>query len=561
MANVMLNSQKNFVEYLEQVDTLVKEAQLDKSKANFIKSIKEQELLVPVVGGFSAGKSTAINAFLGEDILSVAITPETALATELRYTQGVSYAEAVKENGKAEKIELDKFGTLKERAGEFQFVRLYLNNEKLEQIQPLILVDMPGFDSPLELHNKAIMEYLARGVHFVILESVENGTIAMSIKKHIDNLLALGREFSFCLSKGDLRSKDEIDEVRQNIAQDLEAEFGYEKPITLLSKKDSTAFGKLIAEINAESIFERLFKDELKIDFIDTKSSLQTKISALQASKDEAQNALKELEQALKSIARTKENLAKDNPIDIQAAVSATLNAVDRALIADMGSLAKLATNNQQALANEVGEVVRSTLLNEFSKQSKSQIQSLINAYKIELSGLNLSSFKVDTAWLDNSLNALSKNLNNISISTQDNSAFLGIIGIALKQIASVVSKIVVFPWLKVALSVITPLIAPLINLFRGKSVDEDELKAQILPKIRAELESQITQAYSEQAEALQEVIAVSLENKFKEKQDEIDKAQAEKEQIASELETKIQGLNTINTNLEKLANQYLYAE
>ena len=88
MAKTMLNSQKNFVEYLEQVNALVKEAGLDKSKDTLIKLVKEQELLVPVVGGFSAGKSTAINAFLGEDILSVAITPETALATELRYTDG-----------------------------------------------------------------------------------------------------------------------------------------------------------------------------------------------------------------------------------------------------------------------------------------------------------------------------------------------------------------------------------------------------------------------------------------------------------------------------------------
>lgn len=553
----MLNTQKNFVEYLKQVNALVKEAGLDKSKDTLIKSIQERELLVPVVGGFSAGKSTAINAFLGEDILSVAITPETALATELRYTQGASYAEAVKENAQVERVELDKFSTLKDRASEFQFARLYLNNPKLEQIKPLILVDMPGFDAPLEAHNKAIIEYLARGVYFVILDSVENGTIAMSIKKHIDNLISLGREFSFCLSKGDLRSKDDIDTISKSIAQDLEIEFDYEKPIHLLSKKDKKAFDKLIAEINTESLFEKLFKDDLKMDYIDTKSS----ISALQASKDEAQNAIKELKQGLKSIARTKSNLADNNPIDIQAAVAATLNAVDRALIADMSSLAKLVISNQQAFSSEVNEVARNTLLNEFSKQSKEQIQTLVNAYKIELSGLNLSSFKIDASWLDNSLNNLSNNLNQISINSHDNSALVDTFGVALQSLTTLLSKIVVFPWLKAVLMAITPLISPLINLFRSNSVDENELKALILPKIRVELESQITNAYSEQIKALQEIIANSLENKFKEKQDEISKAQEEKEQIASNLEVKIQGLTQIDTNLENLANQYLYKE
>lgn len=373
--------------------------------------------------------------------------------------------------------------------------------------------------------------------------------------------MSLGREFSFCLSKGDLRSKDDIDTIRQSIAQDLELEFGYEKPIHLLSKKDSKAFDKLIAEINAESLFEKLFKDDLKVDFIDTKSSLQTTISALQASKDEAQNAIKELEQGLKSIARTKSNLADNNPIDIQAAVAATLNAVDRALIADMSSLAKLIISNQQAFSSEVSEVVRSTLLNEFSKQSKEQIQTLVNAYKIELSGLNLSSFKIDASWLDNSLNALSSSLNKISINSHDNSVLVDTFGEALSKLTALLSKIVVLPWLKAVLSVLAPLVSPLMDLFRNKSIDENELKALILPKVRVELENQIANAYSEQIKALQEIIAVSLENKFKEKQDEISKAQEEKEQIASDLEAKIQGLNQINTSLENLANQYLYAK
>ena len=57
MANAMLNSQRNFVEYLEQVNALVKEAGLDKSKDTLIKSIQERELLVPVVVAFQLAKA------------------------------------------------------------------------------------------------------------------------------------------------------------------------------------------------------------------------------------------------------------------------------------------------------------------------------------------------------------------------------------------------------------------------------------------------------------------------------------------------------------------------
>ena len=148
----MLNSQRNFVEYLEQVNALVKEAGLDKSKEKLIKSIKEQELLVPIVGNFNAGKSTALNIFLDENVLSTASKAETALATELRYTDGESYVEGVKENGQS--LSLTEFSTLKDRASEFQFVRLYLNNKRLKDIAPIVLVDMPGFNSSIQAHDK-----------------------------------------------------------------------------------------------------------------------------------------------------------------------------------------------------------------------------------------------------------------------------------------------------------------------------------------------------------------------------------------------------------------------
>nr|WP_232259322.1 hypothetical protein [Helicobacter pylori] len=42
---------------------------------------------------------------------------------------------------------------------------------------PLVFVDMPGFDSPISSHTHAILEYLERGVHFVILVSVEEGNL------------------------------------------------------------------------------------------------------------------------------------------------------------------------------------------------------------------------------------------------------------------------------------------------------------------------------------------------------------------------------------------------
>lgn len=574
MVNVALNTQKDFVEYLEQVDTLVKKANLDnKSKANLIASIKERELLVPVVGGFSAGKSSALNAFLGEDILSVAIAPETALATELRYTDGESYAEGVKDNDSVEKFAISELDSLKDRAGEFKYVKLYLNNPKLQQIAPLILVDMPGFDAPLELHNKAIMEYLARGIYFIILESAESGTIAMSIKKHIDNLKTLGRDFSFCLSKVDLVEPSTLQSIKDKIATTLQAEFEYDKDIALLGEDEnrSKAFQEVIEQIDTESVFENLYLDTLQFDFVDTKGSLQTKINALKSTKDGADEAIKELSNAIESIARAKENL-EDNSFDTDSAVESTLNAVDRALIGDKESLANVAVKDQKAFANQVAEIIRGTLLGEFARKGRDQRETIAAAYKAELRELNISSdFSLDSSWVNDVIDNISNTFEKISIGSfydygetikKFGGAFVGVAAI-LSELQNLLSKIPVLGQIsRVLPTVITfvpQIVSALSGFFGGKRVDADELIAEISPKIRNELKPEIENAYKEQIEATIEATYTILEAKFAEKQEEISKAQSVKENLSAQLDGEIQNLGEISANLDSLASKYLY--
>lgn len=557
----MLATQKSFIEYLEQVDALAQKAKIKKSKASLIASIKDRELLVPVVGGFSAGKSTALNAFLGEDILSVAITPETALATELRYIDGESYAEGVKDNDSVEKITISALDSLKDRAGEFKYIKLYLNNPKLKQIAPLILVDMPGFDAPLELHNKAIMEYLARGIYFIILESAESGTIAMSIKKHIDNLKTLGRDFSFCLSKVDLVTPSTMQSIKNKIATTLKAEFGYDKDITLLGENENRtkALQTIIEQINTESVFENLYLDTLKFDFNDTKSSLQTKISALKSTKEEADEALKELQNAIKVIVDKKQNIAQNTTGDIQSAVDGTMMAVDRAIEGSISSIAQNALNNPQSVNSQVSEIVRSTLLSEFTRRGSKMRENLISDYKLALKDLNVASLEIDSSWVENVVGAINTALYNISIGVKDNSELIESIATLLDTGSSLTLGENPNPYIQIAANV-AKIVASFLRIFGiKKEIDEGKLLMDILQSVRTTVVPEVSTAYSNQISATKEIIATFIESKLKEKQDEISKAQEEKSKIADKLNAEIADLSEIIEVLDSLATKYLY--
>ena len=129
----MIKNQKKFIEYLKSTsDILSSISIIDKSKIDtYIEQIKNTELIVPVVGGFSAGKSTLINQFLDNKILSTSVTPETALATELRYNQN-EYVEAIKKDDTIDRYEISELENLKEKAKNYQYIKLYLNNQKLK---------------------------------------------------------------------------------------------------------------------------------------------------------------------------------------------------------------------------------------------------------------------------------------------------------------------------------------------------------------------------------------------------------------------------------------------
>ncbi|GAA8864372.1 hypothetical protein HpRN3_11810 [Helicobacter pylori] len=59
---MILRAQTNFVKFLEQVLEVLKEVEIDKTECSILlESIQKQQLVIPIVGNFSAGKSTLLN--------------------------------------------------------------------------------------------------------------------------------------------------------------------------------------------------------------------------------------------------------------------------------------------------------------------------------------------------------------------------------------------------------------------------------------------------------------------------------------------------------------------
>lgn len=99
--------------------------EIDKTECStLLASIQKQQLVIPVVGNFSAGKSTLLNRFLGSSVLPTGITPETSLATELHYSAN-EHIEAFSSNDeKTESFEPNEqsFEAIKENAAKYSYL-------------------------------------------------------------------------------------------------------------------------------------------------------------------------------------------------------------------------------------------------------------------------------------------------------------------------------------------------------------------------------------------------------------------------------------------------------
>ena len=124
----------------------------------------------------------------------------------------------------------------------------------------MVLVNMSGFESPLDSHNKAILEYIQRGPYFVVLQSVEDGNITASMTRELENLQNFGRNFAFFLSKTNLKSPSEVEQIAEKIQEQLDDYFDIKEQITCIDNNGDRSLRSIISKIDLEELVKKMFE-------------------------------------------------------------------------------------------------------------------------------------------------------------------------------------------------------------------------------------------------------------------------------------------------------------
>ncbi|HGY3718889.1 TPA: dynamin family protein [Citrobacter gillenii] len=216
---------------------------------------------VPLIGIFSAGKSSLLNLWLGQNILPVDQAPTTALATELHYGEQQSLVITLADGSVRELhcAPQNARDVNNESTQEDRFASLTFPSPRLRDLQGLIPVDMPGVDSGIKRHVDAFYRYAKRGAAFIIVVSAESGTLHASLSAVMHEIALQHVPLILVLTKCDKSTAESLDNVEEEVTGRL-SDMGCQPPIVVrASRSDQDTADRL------QNALLRLNTEDLKV--------------------------------------------------------------------------------------------------------------------------------------------------------------------------------------------------------------------------------------------------------------------------------------------------------
>lgn len=177
---------------------------------------------VPLIGKFSSGKSTLLNTVLGERTLAASVDPQTALPAEITWAEGPARFAACLPDGRERPLAAQQ---VRDNALDFldgsAWVRIQHPAAALKRWPHLCLVDLPGLDSSIERHSRAIDQYASRSLAYCAVVSAEEGTLHESMLKALQELRLTAPHLPVIavITKCDKRSEADVQAVAATVTQ------------------------------------------------------------------------------------------------------------------------------------------------------------------------------------------------------------------------------------------------------------------------------------------------------------------------------------------------------
>ncbi|MBN8635575.1 MAG: dynamin family protein [Anaerolineae bacterium] len=192
-----------------------KEADEDRRRLlDIAQDLREMFFLVVVIGEFNAGKSSFINALLGDELLAMGITPTTDAIHVIRYNENSPRKANIREDGIYEWTHPNTIAT------------------------GVALVDTPGTGSVFQKHEKIAKQFLHRSDLVIFVISAKRA-FAETERLYLELAKNYGKKIILVVNQTDLLNPNELREVRTFVERQAKELLDFEPLIFLVSAKDA----------------------------------------------------------------------------------------------------------------------------------------------------------------------------------------------------------------------------------------------------------------------------------------------------------------------------------
>lgn len=527
-----------------------------------IKSLQDEinsfVFYVPFIGLFSAGKSDLLNYYMGIDILPVDQPPTTSLATELVYGNEKKMV-IVNEHGGSSVVENLPSNAEEANTSEFEkYLKAicYVPSQNLNEIGKIVIVDMPGTDSGIETHTRALFQYLSKGIVFFVVIDVLTGTVPQSIAQILQNISnKRNKQIVLVMHKSDKYHKEKITSVSSHILDQIELILGYKPDLLVTSTFDKNTPKKVhekLLSLNTDKVIIEEFSPIINQIAIRLSNQIKTLLQALDVDTSELDAAIYAATQAKNDVEILFEkNKRKINQNFSNNALNRVLTTVNNNLEAKIDSLCSAAMQDDHALSilvtSIVEESVQQSLQHSLELQFNTIALDLESLESIDIDHLQTAIKSATTG----TMTLLSAVIKGLSVGGKLYKFFTTTLAIMTNIVAPVIEVLIVF--LPEILSFFTD------TTEKRKQHIKSVLRNRLFPDIRAnlakalrdllpELESEAFEALRSEFMAILDERKAALEEAIKQKNNRV-------EVIIKRKEGYVQDIKVLELIVDKLGD------
>ena len=365
-------------------------------------SQQECPITLPLVGEFSAGKTSLLNALTDTKALETAVLPTTATLFEVHFGCPTAYAEVLSDNGETQRVS-DIASLKNSQLGSAQLVTVFDTSTRVSP--EIVLVDTPGLSAPDPRHRQVLTEFLPKADAILLVSDV-NQQLTRSLANFCRDMKLANKSIYMVLTKCDSKTPDERKAARDYILAQRELGFadvvcvsgvtGEVDELMKVFKEISAKKQEILAKADTARLAQ--IKQELETTLEEQLAALES-IDNCKAALAEEERKLKQLQNAINRLTESCDSAVDDIARDTRRAFATVMQQQLCSLVQQSGNnfdrlaidaINKCATITMQQFRSRVQQAIveASNRVNRESGLSTEILQS-VDLSQVECQGLS----------------------------------------------------------------------------------------------------------------------------------------------------------------------------